>query len=89
MPEVDGFSATRAIRAREQVTGQHVPIIAMTAHAINGVKEACLAAGMDAYLTKPIQTGELFAVLEEFCGVGSLPPPMNQSEISLGRGHTP
>jgi signal transduction histidine kinase/ligand-binding sensor domain-containing protein/CheY-like chemotaxis protein len=63
MPEMDGFSATRAIRAREN-NGEHVPIIAMTAHAIRGVKEECLGAGMDGYLAKPIQAGELYATLE-------------------------
>jgi CheY-like chemotaxis protein len=64
MPEMDGLEATAAIRVREQTTGRHIPIIAMTAHAMVGDKEDCLAAGMDSYLSKPLQFKELFAVIE-------------------------
>ena len=64
MPEMDGFEATAAIRQREQETGRHVPIIAMTAHAMKGDRERCLAAGMDGYVSKPLQPAELFAVIE-------------------------
>ncbi len=63
MPEVNGFEATAAIRERELSTGAHIPIIAMTAHAITGDKERCIAAGMDAYVSKPIRGSELFEVL--------------------------
>ena len=64
MPEMDGFVATAMIREKEKATGGHVPIIAMTAHALKGDQERCLAAGMDAYVSKPIRTAELFRTIE-------------------------
>ena len=60
MPEMNGFEATAAIRQDEQTTGRHIPIIAMTAHAMKGDEERCLTAGMDAYVSKPISPDELF-----------------------------
>jgi CheY-like chemotaxis protein len=59
MPEVGGLEATAAIRAEEFRTGLHVPIIAMTAHAMQGDRERCLAGGMDDYISKPIHPREL------------------------------
>ena len=65
MPEVDGFQATAAIREREKTTGKHLRIIAMTAHAMEGDRDKCLAAGMDGYIPKPIQAKEMFDAIEE------------------------
>jgi len=64
MPEMDGFEATAAIRAEEQLTGRHLQIIAMTAHAMKGDRERCLEAGMDGYVSKPIHGKELFDAIE-------------------------
>jgi two-component system sensor histidine kinase/response regulator len=64
MPEMDGFEATAALREREKEAGIHLPVIALTAHALKGDRERCLEAGMDGYLTKPIRPQELDAVLE-------------------------
>jgi CheY-like chemotaxis protein/anti-sigma regulatory factor (Ser/Thr protein kinase) len=64
MPEMDGFQATAAIRERERVTGDHVPIVALTAYAMSGERERALHAGMDAYVSKPVRSGELFATIE-------------------------
>ncbi len=66
MPEMDGFSATKAIRDGEQRTGRHVPIVALTAHAIHGDRERCLAAGMDDYMTKPFSQGELGNMIQQW-----------------------
>ena len=59
MPEMDGFEATASIRAHEETSGSHIPIIAMTAHAMKGDRERCLEAGMDAYVPKPISANKL------------------------------
>jgi signal transduction histidine kinase len=65
MPELDGIQATRLIRAKERSTGQHIPIIAVTAFAMKGDVEKCMEAGMDAYVSKPITASELFEKIEE------------------------
>ncbi len=65
MPEMDGYEAASAIRMAERNgSGRHVPIIALTAHAMKGDREASLAAGMDGYVSKPIKTAELREALE-------------------------
>ncbi|MFN2527382.1 MAG: response regulator [Candidatus Baltobacteraceae bacterium] len=66
MPVVDGFEATRVIRRNETQTGKHVPIVAMTANAMEGDREMCLAAGMDDYIAKPVQMHTLRTVLERW-----------------------
>jgi two-component system sensor kinase len=71
MPEMNGFEATREIRARERETGRHIPIIAMTAHAMKGDRERCLAAGMDSYVSKPILARKLFEAIESLAPVVS------------------
>ena len=65
MPEMDGFETTARIRDRERLSGGHLPIVAMTAHAMKEDCERCLNAGMDAYLSKPIEPKELFDTIEK------------------------
>jgi two-component system sensor histidine kinase/response regulator len=67
MPEMDGFVATRAIRDREKQTSTHLPIIAMTAHAMSGDRERCMEAGMDDYISKPINARALLSLVEKHC----------------------
>jgi len=68
MPEMDGYEATAEIRAYEQGSGRHIPIMAMTAHVMPDVREACLAAGMDGFLAKPINLAELEVFLVGIVG---------------------
>jgi CheY-like chemotaxis protein len=67
MPEMDGLEATALIRRREAQAGGHVPIVAMTAHAMKGDRERCLEAGMDGYVSKPIRAEELFETIAACC----------------------
>jgi two-component system, sensor histidine kinase and response regulator len=71
MPEMDGLDATAHIRHWERAAGGHLPIIAMTAYAMKGDQERCLAAGMDAYVSKPIRIQELFAVIDGVAASGT------------------
>ena len=64
MPDMDGFQATAIIREKEKVSGKHIPIIAMTAYAMKGDRERCLAAGMDGYVPKPIRHQDLFDTIQ-------------------------
>jgi CheY-like chemotaxis protein len=76
MPEMDGFEATAAIRQRERTTGKHIPIVAMTAHAMAGDRERCLERGMDAYVSKPLRAEELLATIDRL-----LAPEYGRSSI--------
>jgi len=64
MPGMDGFEVTKALREKEKTTGNHLRIVAMTAHAMKGDRERCLAAGMDGYIAKPVQVKELIDAVE-------------------------
>jgi two-component system sensor histidine kinase/response regulator len=66
MPEMDGFEATAVIRGLEKRTGRHIPIIAMTAHAMAGDRERCLAAGMDGYISKPVTASAMLEQVKHF-----------------------
>jgi CheY-like chemotaxis protein len=77
MPDMDGFETTAAIRARELLTGGRVPIIAVTAYAMKGDRERCLAAGMDGYLSKPVRMQELLDLVREYEAL-----PAQTSEVS-------
>jgi signal transduction histidine kinase/PleD family two-component response regulator len=75
MPEMDGFEATRAIRQSERRTSAHIPIVALTAHAMKDDHDRCLAAGMDAYLSKPVQAADLFDIVRTYGKKECVAPP--------------
>jgi two-component system, sensor histidine kinase and response regulator len=66
MPQMDGLETTAAIRSEEKKTKSHLPIIAMTAHAMKGDKERCLEAGMDGYISKPLRAAELLEMVDQY-----------------------
>lgn len=75
MPVMDGYSATKAIREAEENTSRHIPIVALTAHALASDEERCLSVGMDAYLTKPINCKLMVSTIQDL--------------VSKGRGESP
>jgi CheY-like chemotaxis protein len=87
MPEIDGIEATGAIRAKEKVSGAHLPIVAVTAYAMPEDRERCLEAGMDGYLSKPILSHELFATIERFSARAQSPTEPSTA-ATRGRGLT-
>ena len=84
MPVMNGYEATGAIRKREQQTGKRIPIIAMTANAMSGDREKCLAAGMDDYLSKPIRSQVLYEVLEKYAARKQAEPGDGNKEQGPG-----
>lgn len=75
MPEINGYEATACVREKERATGHHLPIIAMTAHAMTGDRERCLEAGMDGYVSKPVRSKDLFNTIEEVLNMNSVNHP--------------
>jgi CheY-like chemotaxis protein len=84
MPGMDGLEATRSIRAAEHGTRARVPIVALTAHAMQGDRQRCLAADMDGYVSKPIQPVELFEVIDKVIADGHDGPPMDHQPTASG-----
>jgi CheY-like chemotaxis protein len=74
MPIMDGFEATAAIRARERASGARMPIIALTAHAMEGDRQRCLDADMDGYISKPITGAKLFEVIDRVMAAAMVRP---------------
>ena len=85
MPEMDGLTATAAIRQREQASGGHTPIVAMTAHVLKRDRDRCLAAGMDDYVSKPLSLGELQAAIERITAGRLAGPTRGASSAVWGR----
>ncbi len=92
MPEMDGYEATRSIREIEKERGDHIPIIAMTAHAIKMFKDLCIEAGMDHYISKPIKTEQVFDLLASIFGTIDAPidntiQAVSKKELQLKNGY--
>jgi signal transduction histidine kinase/FixJ family two-component response regulator/HPt (histidine-containing phosphotransfer) domain-containing protein len=85
MPEMDGLRATRLLRAHEKAVGGHVPVVAVTANALQGERQRCLAAGMDDYLSKPIRSADLFAVIARLVGSDAVSQPPRQGDKETTR----
>ena len=83
MPEKDGLTATTELRKREQVSGLHTPVVAMTALAMKGDKERCLEAGMDGYISKPVRPQELDGILEQYISLrkNASPEPKKAADL--------
>jgi CheY-like chemotaxis protein len=88
MPEMDGLQATNAIREKEKMTGGHIPIIAMTAHVMKGDRERCLEAGMDSYVSKPINRAELFASIAALTPLHDTSAEDSKAELTSGNEHS-
>lgn len=86
MPEMDGFQATQRIRKAEAITGTHIPIVALTANAMQGDRERCIGAGMDDYVSKPVSPSDLLTVLERWIGKGAKEPHPGQQATSPATG---
>ena len=82
MPEMGGFEATARIRESEEGSGRHIPIVALTAHATKDDRDRCIAAGMDAYISKPVTANELFETIESVAGGRKVTEPMPSPVIS-------
>jgi len=83
MPEMSGFEATAAIRQRERANGGHVPIIAMTAHAMSGDRDRCLVAGMDSYVSKPLRPQHLLATIDQVFAARAGDEPKTAEELEV------
>jgi CheY-like chemotaxis protein/HPt (histidine-containing phosphotransfer) domain-containing protein len=82
MPDMGGFEATRILRSREQGSGRHLPIVAMTAHAMKGDRERCMEAGMDAYVAKPIKAAELLETIDRVTAASFVPAGETQRDAA-------